>query len=305
LTRKRKGAPLAASLAILALASATMLAACQKKDAMLSAEQVKGIKVKVENPKASDKAVAGLDKLGQSLDASQGYVMPLPSSYATVAQGYNFKFVPLKSVRTGTDFAGLERKALNLGIRGADAVAILYVDPKDSRLPELGKDMLELAKALGVSKALADELGAMGDDLKSGDAEKVRTTIDAMTRRVDLELTKGNMRELAVLSSLGAWTEVLQNIALSLEKEMNVEVASSVLPMVEIPETYASSLAKLFPGKIAGDPLVSLLYKDVGKVGEAFKKMAGSKDAAVLKQGVAELKKLSAEMVTAAAGGAK
>jgi len=301
---------IAALVIIAAIVFTSVAVGCQKsgKDAMLSADQIKGIKLNTDTSKIPEKPLTGITDLSKQLDSGQGYIMPLPSAYAAVAQNYKFKFIPIKNVRTGTDFSGLERKALNLGIRAADAIAILYVDPKDERLSALGKDMLEFARSLGVSKALSDELATMGEQLKSGDAAKVRGTIDSMTQRVDFELKKINMRELAVLVSLGGWSEILHNVALSLEAEMNVDVASGVLPVAEIAATYKSSLAQFFPGKIASDPLISLLYNDIGRVGDVFAMMAGSKDSAALKQGVSELIKISAEMVTASAdnkGGSK
>lgn len=288
-------------LGLAALAVAAL--SCSKAEAeneMMNAEELKKHGVSIDAKKGAGGHLSDIGEAAKSFIPGRDYVLPLPSTYADLAKGRAFGVPSPKSVDTGSSFPTLEQSALGMGVRGADGIILLYADPKDSRLEAIGGDLLDLAKRLGISEKLSASLAAMAKELKSGDAARIRSTLDEMVQKVDHELRAGNMNELALLVSLGGWIEVLDIYTTALTASFNADVAREVLPMTEILDAYVSSISLfLGEGTDPESPVGKITGQLRGPVSADFAVLRSGADEASLKNAVARLKDSTAAMKSA------
>lgn len=147
--------------------------------------------------------------------AVQDVVVPVPSEIFNVLDKLgspNWKGELRDSL--GTNTGNRAQVALLLGTVIAEG--FIAVEAEDSeRVKEIGRDVLELSKAIGVEKAVVTRSKAIVDKADARDWNGTRRELDGALQDVRGAMNELNDEDLAQLVSLGGWvrgTEVLTSI---------------------------------------------------------------------------------------------
>ncbi|MGH8046890.1 MAG: hypothetical protein ACREKL_06560 [Chthoniobacterales bacterium] len=99
--------------------------------------------------------------------------------------------------------------SLNLGTRVADG--FIAVEAQDGQqVKNIGQDIIELAKGLGVSKSILGRGSSIGDFAENNDWNALKEELDATENEVKLQMAQQKDDELVILVTTGAWLRGLQ-----------------------------------------------------------------------------------------------
>jgi hypothetical protein len=159
--------------------------------------------------------------------AVQDVVVPVPSEIFNVLDKLgspNWKGELRDSL--GTNTGNRAQVALLLGTVIAEG--FIAVEAEDSeRVKEIGRDVLELSKAIGVEKAVVTRSKAIVDKADARDWNGTRRELDGALQDVRGAMSELNDEDLAQLVSLGGWvrgTEVLTSIVQKDYKPVRAEL---------------------------------------------------------------------------------
>ena len=198
--------PLAGSLAFVCLcASAAAQATPLTPEEMASAVKTDGLSIPMPG-----EFMASLNKLGK-LDWTSKFRAPI-----------------------GTNYTSRPQMALNLG--GLIADGYIAIEAEDSQqVKNIGRDVLTLAKALGVSKDVLERSGTISSFAENKQWDQLKEELEATQNEVKQSMAEAKDQDLVTLVTVGGWLR-------------GVEVVSG-----QIAAHYSETGAKLLrqPGVIA------------------------------------------------------
>jgi len=232
-----------AALFLLMLAGAGLAEAKLTKEQMAGAERITGITV----PSPSE-FFAAIDKAGKP-DWVSFYRQPVPTSYPSRPQ-----------------------TAINLGALVTDGY--VAVEAQDGQqVKNTGKDIIALARALGVGEDVLMRGKSIADFADKNDWFALREELEATTNEVRRAMNDQRDQALASLITAGAWLRALEvgSRAAELSGE---EMAAGLLRQPELTGWLRSELQRL-PEKARGGPVVTRTDMTLAAVEETMKVPAG------------------------------
>jgi hypothetical protein len=154
-----------------------------------------------------------------------------------------------------TDFSDRGHIALNLGTLVADGYLAVEAESKQD-VKDIGKDIIALAKGLGVSKELTDRGNSLRDFADEGKWDVLREELEATQNEVKNKLSKGGDKDLIALVSTGAWFRGIELISSHVAKNYTKEGAQ-LLRQPGIAEILEAKLNEL-PEKRRDEAAVKL-----------------------------------------------
>lgn len=146
--------------------------------------------------------------------------------------------------------------ALNLG--GLIADGYIAVEAQDAQqVKNLGKDILKLAGALGISREILDRGQSITQFAEQNDWNSLKEELEATQNEVRQAMNAKRDDELTTLVSLGGWVRGTQVVSDLVSKNFS-DAAASVLRQPALVSYLRGKLAKL-PAKEQEKPLIRTL----------------------------------------------
>ncbi len=143
--------------------------------------------------------------------------------------------------------------SMNLGTRVADGY--IAVEGQDGQqVKNVGKDIIELAKGLGVSQSILARGNSIGDFSENNDWNALREELDATEGEVKLQMAEQKDNELVVLVTIGAWLRGVQ--AASTVVATNYQPESARLLRQPAIVDYLVERIDVLPDRLKDDELV-------------------------------------------------
>ncbi len=153
--------------------------------------------------------------------------------------------------------------ALNLG--GLIADGYIAVEAQDSQqVKNLGKDILKLASALGVSKEILERGKRISDFAQQNDWTVLKEELEATQNEVKLAMEAKRDDELVTLVSLGGWARGTQVVSDAIAKNFSPQTAS-ILRQPAVVGHLRAKLGKLSP-KLQEQPLIKTLNAQMEEI---------------------------------------
>jgi len=173
--------------------------------------------------------LAALNKVGKPNWQAQ-YRAPIPTAYTSRPQ-----------------------IALNLG--GLIADGYIAVEAEDSQqVKNIGKDIMTLAKTLGISENVLRRGKSIEDFAENNEWSTLKEELDATQNEVKLAMDEQHDEELTTLVTLGGWIRGTEAVSGWISTNYT-EPAAKLLRQPAIIDLLRTKLAAL-PGKTQGDDLV-------------------------------------------------
>jgi hypothetical protein len=155
-------------------------------------------------------------------------------------------------------------------VGGLFADGYLGAQAEDSQqCRNVGKDILALAKTLGVQAELLDRSRSLGDSAQKRDWPLVRRELKATETDLCAALRKHEDADLAHLVALGAWMRSTEIVA-SLLKDSYSETAAEIFRSPVFPPLLASKFQPLSE-KLRADPFLSGIQSRLESVEQLLK----------------------------------
>jgi hypothetical protein len=154
--------------------------------------------------------------------------------------------------------------SLNLGTRVADG--FIAIEAQDGQqVKNTGKDIIELAKSLGVSQSILGRGNSIGDFAENNDWNALKEELDATENEVKQQMELQKDDELVILVTIGAWLRGLQTASGVVEANYNPATARLLRQpaIVEILVTRINAL----PDRIKTNELVAKVQAGLVEIG--------------------------------------
>jgi hypothetical protein len=143
--------------------------------------------------------------------------------------------------------------SLNLGTRVADG--FIAVEAQDGQqVKNIGKDIIDLAKGLGVSQSILARGNSIGDFAENNDWSALKEELDATENEVKQQMADQKDDELVALVTIGAWLRGLQAASAVVASNYKPETAK-LLRQPAIVETLVARVDAL-PDRLKKNELV-------------------------------------------------
>lgn len=191
-----------------------------------------------------------------------------------------------------TDYQSRAHLALNLGTLVADGfVAVEAQDPR--QVKNLGKDILQLAKNLGVSKDILVRGSSITDFAERKQWDQLKEELEATQNEVKESLNEGKDGDLVTLVTVGGWARGVEVISSHIAENYS-EAGAKILRQPQI-LSYLNKKLDALPDKVRDDPKVK---KTRVKLIEMDSFIAFPRDKAPSAEEVAKLHELAHTLVT-------
>ncbi|MDD5198688.1 MAG: hypothetical protein PHC88_02710 [Terrimicrobiaceae bacterium] len=148
--------------------------------------------------------------------------------------------------------------SLNLGTRVADG--FIAVEAQDGQqVKNVGKDIIDLAKGLGVSQSILARGNSIGDFAENNDWSALKEELDATENEVKHQMAAQQDNELVVLVTTGAWLRGIQ--AASSVISANYQPESARLLRQPAIVEYLIARMDALPDRLKNDPLAGKVRK--------------------------------------------
>jgi hypothetical protein len=253
----------AGSLALVCLcASAAGAPAPLTPEEMAGAAKTDGLSIPMPG-----EFMAALNKLGK-LDWSSKFRTPIATNYTSRPQ-----------------------TALNLGGLIADGyIAIEAADA--SQVKNIGKDVLALAKVLGVSKDVVDRANTITTFAENSQWDQLKEELEATQNEVKTAMAEAKDQDLVTLVTVGGWlrgTEVISGQVAAHYTELGAKLLRQ--PGIV---AFLNQHLEALPDKVRDDSSVKMVRK---KMSEIEKLIAFPLDQTASADDVKQINKLAAESV--------
>ncbi len=143
--------------------------------------------------------------------------------------------------------------ALNLGTRVADG--FIAVEAQDGQqVKNVGKDIIDLAKGIGVSQSILARGNSISDFAENNEWNSLKEELEATENEVKLQMAEQKDDELITLVSVGAWIRGTQAASIVISANYQPE-AAQLLRQPDIVDYLVERLDAL-PERIKSDELV-------------------------------------------------
>ena len=154
--------------------------------------------------------------------------------------------------------------AMVLGIVIADG--FVAVEAKDSdRVNDIGRRVIELAKALGVSSSVIQHCNAITDSAKGDRWSEVRSELDKTQNSVNGAMQKLDDEDAARLISIAGWLRGTDALSSLVSQDYQPDRAD-LLHQPDMIATFEKQLEGMDPKKVLANPQVAALREGLKKI---------------------------------------
>lgn len=225
-------------------------------------------------------------------EVMEDVLIPVPSEIFTVLEKLgdpDWK----KEITAGVKAKFSERTDVALLLGTVVADGFLAVQAEDSKTVEqIGRDVLDLSKALGVKDSVLPHCNAIQEAAKAKDWDAVRKELDATQRTVRMTMEKMKDKSLAECVSVGGWLRGTQVVTSVINEGYTADKAE-LLNQPELVDYFRRSMAKA----IAHLPKTEKLKQISKGLAEIHELMKGSGES-VSKETVASIHKITGTLVS-------
>ncbi len=191
--------------------------------------------------------IAGADRTDQ-------FSVPMPSELmAALEKEGKLDWTSKFRAPIPTDYQSRAQLALNLGTLVADG--FIAVEAQDARqVKNIGKDMLQLAKNLGVSKEIIMRGSSITDFADRKQWEQLKEELEATQNEVKQSMDDGKDGDLITLVTVGGWVRGIDVISGHVAENYS-EATARVLRQPEL-VVYLRKKLDALPDKVRDDPRV-------------------------------------------------
>jgi hypothetical protein len=254
-----------------------------------------------EKPKPGSKAAPSLTP-EELKKAEDQYFVPSPSDllealdhsgaidWTALSAGIGKVSSPEKDYPNDSD------KALNLGIRVADAFVAAKARNKD-QLQESSASVAKLGVELSADKGLAEKREQVKKLLNEGKWQELSELLEAIRGQVLGELQTAKDQDSVTLANLGGWLRGLNLVSGALSKDYKAE-STKVLRQPGLLEFLQGRLGKLGPGADKSKAVIEVK----AKLGEIKELCTFGKDATLPEGKVKRLHEITNELIKSIQG---
>jgi hypothetical protein len=190
-----------------------------------------------------------------------------------------------------TNFSSRAQQALNLGTLIADGYIAVEAEDKQS-VKNVGKDIIDLAKPLGVKDEIVNRGKSLTEFAEEGQWNVLREELEATQNEVKGKLSENADKDLITLVTVGGWARGTEVVAALIVKHYTPEGAK----LIRQPGIVDFLLAKLaaLPDKLRDDPAVK---RAQAKLGDLKASVSFPREATPDKAAVEHVAKLAGELV--------
>lgn len=190
-----------------------------------------------------------------------------------------------------TNYASRAQLALNLGTLVADG--FVAVEAQDAQqVKNLGKDILQLAKNLGVSKDVLMRGSSITDFAERKQWDQLKEELEATENEVKESMNEGKDGDLITLVTVGGWARGVEVISGHIASNYS-EASAKLLRQPEI-VSYLSKKLDALPDKMRDDPKVKAARVKLIEMGTL---VAFPRDKAPSAEDVKKLSELSRTLI--------
>ncbi len=233
----------------------------------------------------------GTEMLDLKIDEKTMYVLPRPMVIFKLLADSKLKFDSVDEINTQTRYLSEAKKALNLGARCADGIALMYGSPTKTQQKDLGTTIMKLSKSLDLTQGLEKDIKELQKSLKQDDRKATEKKIDDVFSSAEILFNNRQDQHLAVFVSLGGWIEALHISTSSLINNYNAD-ASKVLSQGNVIDVYIESLSSM-QGLVDSQPALKKIASQLPVIKDL---VATDKDAPISKQSINQLHQISKEL---------
>jgi hypothetical protein len=196
-------------------------------------------------------AQLSLEEIGE---AKKQYLVPSPGEILSSLDKLDrVAWSRLASYDTKADYDDKYARALNLGVRVADA--FMAVNARDaSKFGEMSTIVFDLAREIGLGDVLEGRRGDLDNLAADGRWEELKAALDNVQNDVRQEVKAMGESELVVLASAGGWMEGLRVVSAHL-KDHHTDENAELLKQARLIEYFRSEISQM-PAEVQQHPLV-------------------------------------------------
>ena len=221
---------------------------------------------------------------------TDGLSIPMPGEFmAAVNKLGKIDWTSKFRVPVGTNYTSRPQMALNLG--GLIADGYIAIEAQDSeQVKNIGRDVLTLAKALGVSKDVLERSGSIANFAEKNEWEQLKEELEATQNEVKQSMAEAKDQDLVTLVTVGGWLRGVEVVSGQIGTHYS-EQGGKLLRQPGIVSFLVQHLDKL-TDKTKDDNSVKTVRK---KMADIEKLVSFPLDKAPTVDEVKELNKLAAE----------
>jgi hypothetical protein len=223
---------------------------------------------------------------------TDGLSIPLPGEFMAALNklgklDWSTKFRP----PIATNFSSRPQTALNVG--GLIADGYIAIEAEDSQqVKNIGKDVIALAKVLGVSKDVVERASSIASFAEESQWDQLKEELEATQNEVKTAMTEAKDQDLVTLITVGGWLRGVEVISGHVAANYS-ELGAKLLRQPGIVSFLNKNLEAL-PEKVRDDASVKYARKKMGEI-ERF--IAFPLDKAPTVEEVKQLNRLAGETV--------
>ena len=227
-------------------------------------------------------------------DRTDDFSIPMPAELmAALGKQGKLDWTSKFRAPIATDYQSRAQLALNLGTLVADG--FIAVEAEDARqVKNLGKDILQIAKNLGVSKNVLERGSSITDFAERKQWDQLKEELEATENEVKVSMNEGKDGDLITLVTVGGWVRGVEVISGHVAAHYN-EASARLLRQPAI-VSYLSKKLDALPDKVRDEPRVKTTRV---KLMEIEKLVSGPRDVAPSAENVKRLNELTRELVAA------
>jgi hypothetical protein len=181
--------------------------------------------------------------------------------------------------------------ALLLGSVVADGFLAVQAEDKKA-VEQIGRDVLELAKALGVRDTVVEHCNSIEQGAKNGDWDTVRKELDSTQRTVRERMESMKDGALAECVSVGGWLRGTQVVTSVIRKNFSAERAE-LLNQPDLASYFRDNIQEVIP-KVAKPEKLKLISSGLAQIHELMK----GGDESLNEEAVDTIQRITSELVS-------
>jgi hypothetical protein len=257
----------------------------------LSCSVLLGSATAQDSPSAVKEGSGELDLTKFPGQVIEDVIIPVPSEIFTVLDKLgdpDWK----KEINTENRPKFSDRSDIALLMGAVVADGFIAVQAEDAKSVEnVGRDVLDLAKALGVQEAVLPHCNAIQDAAKTNNWEVVRKELDATQRTVRERMEKMKDGALAECVSVGGWLRGTEAVTDLISQEFSAE-KSELLNQPDLTEYFRDSMEEAIT-KLPQPEKLKLISSGLAQIHELMVKGGG----ALNEEAVATIHRITQDLV--------
>ncbi len=223
---------------------------------------------------------------------TDSFSIPMPGEFmAALNKTGKIEWNKMARPPIATNYSSRPQTALNVG--GLIADGYIAIEAQDGmQVKSLGKDVIALAKVLGVSKEVMQRGESIATFAEKAQWDNLKEELEATQNEVKTAMAEAKDQDLVTLITVGGWLRALEVISGNVATHYN-EAGAKLLRQPGIVSFLEKNMDAL-PEKVHEDASVKIARK---KLGDIEKIISFPLDKAPSQDDVKQLNKLAAEAV--------